>query len=193
MEEFSNDTVHLCDTMILIEGCKNGDRESQRLLYRHHYVYCMSICIRYAHSQEEAKDILNDGFMKVFSKIHLFDPAKSLKGWMRRIMINTAIDHFRNEKKHYYHSDISDYSNKGSNSNVIDDLSYNEIIELVHGLSPMYRMVFSLYVIEGYTHDDISRKLGISIGTSKSNLSKARGNLRKMLVKTNKELYEQYS
>ncbi len=178
--------------MVLIQGCQNGDRESQRLLYKHYYVYCMSICIRYAQSEEEAKEILNDGFMKVFSKIDQYDPAKTFKGWIRRIMINTAIDHFRSNKKHYYHEDIEEGYDEVLDSNVVDNMSYEEILSLVQKLTPVYRAVFSLYVIDGFGHEDIAKKLGISVGTSKSNLSKARANLKKMLVKTHKEVYEQY-
>ena len=177
--------------MILIQGCRNNDRESQRLLYKHYYVYAMSICIRYAQSEEEAKEILNDGFMKVFAKIKMYDSSKSFKGWLRRILINTAIDHFRANKKHYYHSDLEGCDDP-ADGNVISEMSYNELLGLVQKLSPMYRTVFSLYAIDGYSHEDIASELGISVGTSKSNLSKARANLRKMLVKTNKELYEQH-
>ncbi len=178
--------------MVLIQGCQNGDRESQRLLYKHYYVYCMSICVRYAQSEEEAREILNDGFMKVFNKIDQYDPEKPFKGWLRRIMINTAIDHFRSNKKHYYHADIEDGYDEVLEANAVDDMSYEEILLLVQKLTPMYRAVFSLYVIDGFSHEDIARELGISVGTSKSNLSKARANLKKMLVKTHKEVYEQY-
>lgn len=189
-EKEEND--HNPDSMILIKGCQNNDRESQRMLYKHYYGYAMSICIRYAQNREEAQEILNDGFMKVFSKIGMYDNKKSFKGWLRRILINTAIDHFRANKKHYYHADIEVVHEHAEGKDVIADMTHNEILELVQKLSPMYRTVFSLYVIDGYSHEDIAKELGISVGTSKSNLSKARANLRKMLVKTNKAIYEQY-
>lgn len=178
--------------MILIEGCKNYDKESQRMLYKHYYSYAMSICIRYSQNKEEAKEILNDGFLKVFNKIEKYNAQKSFKGWLRKILINTAIDHFRANKKHYYHTAIEVAKKEGLSKNVLDEMSYNEILELVQKLSPMYRTVFSLFVIDGYNHEEISNKLGISVGTSKSNLSKARANLRQMLIKTNREIYEQY-
>ena len=107
-------------------------------------------------------------------------------------MINTAIDHFRSNKKHYYHEDIEEGYDEVLDSNVVDNMSYEEILSLVQKLTPVYRAVFSLYVIDGFGHEDIAKKLGISVGTSKSNLSKARANLKKMLVKTHKEVYEQY-
>lgn len=178
--------------MILIEGCKSKNRESQRMLYKHYYGYAMSICVRYAQDQEEAREILNDGFMKVFAKIDMYDPKKSFKGWLRRILINTAIDHFRANKKHYYHADITEGHDQMDSVDVVDNMSHNDILELVQKLSPMYRTVFSLYAIDGYNHEEIAKQLGISVGTSKSNLSKARANLRKMLMKLNREIYEQY-
>ena len=178
--------------MVLIKGCQDGDRESQRLLYKHYFVYCMSICVRYAQSEEEAKEILNDAFIKVFNKINQYDTTKPFKSWLRRIMINTAIDHFRSNKKHYYHADIDEGYDEAVEANAVGDLSYKEILLLVQKLSPMYRAVFSMYVIDGYGHEDISQKLGISVGTSKSNLSKARANLKKMLMRMNKEIYEHY-
>lgn len=187
-----NNTINPDHDMILIEGCKIKDRESQRMLYKHYYGYAMSICVRYAQDHEEAREILNDGFMKVFAKIDMYDPKKSFKGWLRRILINTAIDHFRANKKHYYHADITEGHDQVSGADVIADLSHNDILELVQKLSPMYRTVFSMYAIDGYNHEEIAKQLGISVGTSKSNLSKARANLRKMLVKMNKEIYEQY-
>ncbi|MBL6449025.1 sigma-70 family RNA polymerase sigma factor [Fulvivirga sp. 29W222] len=188
----SNNTVNPDYDMILIEGCKSKNRESQRMLYKHYYGYAMSICVRYAQDHEEAREILNDAFMKVFAKIDMYDSKRSFKGWLRRIMINTAIDHFRANKKHYYHADITEGHDQQVSVDVIDDMSHNDILELVQRLSPMYRTVFSLYVIDGYNHEEIAKQLGISVGTSKSNLSKARANLRKMLMKMNKEIYEQY-
>ena len=178
--------------MVLIEGCKQGDRESQHMLYKHYYGYCMSICIRYSQSEDEAKEILNDAFFKVFTKIDQYDKNKPFRGWLRRIVINTAIDHFRSNKKHYYHTDIDEEAERLEVANVETDLSYKEILSLVQKLSPMYRTVFSMYVIDGYSHEDIAQELSISVGTSKSNLSKARANLRKMLVKSNEELYARY-
>ena len=179
--------------MILIQGCMKGDRESQKMLYKHYYGYAMSVCIRYAHSMEEAQEIMNDGFLKVFTKINQYDPKRSFKGWMRRIMINTAIDYFRSNKHHYNHQEIEVAKGEQEKEDVLRDLSYNEIIALVQKLSPGYRTVFSLYVIEGYSHEEIADKLGINVGTSKSNLSKARANLRSMLAKYDKEAYAKYS
>jgi len=145
--------------------------------------------MRYANNQDDMVEIVNDGFLKVFKELHAFKPVFdneeiALKGWMKRIMINTAIDHYRKNLKHRFQVDIyeekpSEIQYHGESS--IDKLSYEEIIKTVQKLSPAYRTVFSLYVIEGLSHDEIAKMIGISVGTSKSNLAKARMNLQKML------------
>lgn len=176
---------------VLIEGCRNQDKESQRLLYKHYYVYAYSICVRYTGSTDEARELLNDGFMKVFNKIDKYDTEKSFEGWLKRVLINTAIDHYRANKKHNGHASLNGHDREIS-SNAIDEISHKELLMLVQRLSPQYRTVFSLFVIDGFSHEDIAEKLNISVGTSKSNLSKARANLRQMLKITNKTIYEQY-
>lgn len=170
---------------LLLQGCRRNDRESQRLLYQHYYAYAMSICVRYSHSIEEAKEIVNDGFLKVFKKIDQYEEKEpSFKAWLRRIMINTAIDHYRKELKHYYHQDINAQTELVTNEgNGLNNLSHAELIGLIQQLSPAYRTVFNLYVIDGYTHQEIAGLLNISDGTSKSNLMKARAKLRKALGK----------
>jgi RNA polymerase sigma-70 factor (ECF subfamily) len=179
---------------ILIEGCKRNDRECQRLLYQHYYGYAMSICIRYCRSLNESKEIVNDGFMKVFERIEQHHESASFKGWLRRIMIHTAIDHYRKEVKHYNTKEIAEANVKEENSaNVLDEIAYSELIAMIQNLSPQYRAVFNLYVIDGFTHDEIAETLNISSGTSKSNLMKARAVLRKMLEKLNRQdLYAKY-
>ena len=179
---------------LLIQGCKQNDRESQRLLYQHYYGYAMSICSRYCRSLEESKEIVNDGFMKVFKKLDQHETESSFKAWLRRIMINASIDHYRKELKHHHQSGLSPEMISGAVQNTaVDDLSYTELIGMVQRLSPGYRAVFNLYVIDGFTHQEIGEILGISEGTSKSNLMKARDNLKKMLEKVNRgDLYSKY-
>ena len=179
---------------LLLQGCKKNDRESQRLLYQHYYGYAMSICVRYCRSYEESKEIVNDGFMKVFKKIDQHETESSFKAWLRKIMINSAIDHYRKEVKHHNqlvaNQEVLPITTTNS---AIDDLSYAELIAMIQRLSPGYRAVFNLHVIDGFTHEEISGILGISEGTSKSNLMKARENLKKMLEKVNKgDLYTRY-
>ncbi|MBK7562283.1 MAG: RNA polymerase sigma factor [Chitinophagaceae bacterium] len=152
----------------------------------------MAICDRYAKKQEDAVEILNDGFLKIFKEIHHYKPAyadvvSSFKGWLRKIMVYTAIDHFRKNQKHQLVTQLDNvvYQVETIQEDAIDKLSYEEIIRAIQGLSPGYRTVFNLFIIEGLSHDEIAGKLGISTGTSKSNLSKARRQLQKILFKQN--------
>lgn len=184
---------------ILIDACIQKNRESQKKLYAYFFEYASGICLRYAKSNDDAIEILNDGFLKVFTELKKFEckhenVVASFKTWLKKIMIFTAIDHFRKNKKHYQLSDMNDdvlmiAVNEETN---LDKLSYKEIIECVQKLPPAYKTVFSLYVLDGFTHEEIGNQLGIAIGTSKSNLSKARMHLQKMIGELQKnEPYEQ--
>jgi RNA polymerase sigma factor (sigma-70 family) len=175
---------------LLIQGCKRNDRDSQRLLYQHYYSYALSICARYSRNLTEAKEVVNDGFMKVFGKIDQYHPDSSFKGWIRKIMINTAIDQYRKELKHQYQEPVEMANKVFIEPQAVTDLSHEELIGLVQKLSPAYRAVFNLYVIDGHTHEEIGKMLNISTGTSKSNLLKARENLRNMLEGLNRISYE---
>ena len=175
-----------------VEACALNNRGSQKILYSSFYGYAMAICDRYANKQEDAVEILNDGFLKVFREIHHYHPAysdvvSSFKGWLRKIMVYTAIDHFRKHHKHRMVTQLDNgvYQVANIGEDAVEKLSYEEIIRSVQGLSPGYRTVFNLFVIEGLSHDEISQKLGISVGTSKSNLSKARRQLQGILFKQN--------
>jgi len=175
-----------------VEGCSLNRRESQKILYSSFYGYAMAICDRYTSKQDDAIEILNDGFLKVFREIHHYQPAyadviSSFKGWLRKIMVYTAIDHFRKNQKHQAVTGLDNvvYQVESPGEDAIDKLSYEEIIRAVQELSPGYRTVFNLFVIEGQSHEEIAGHLGISTGTSKSNLSKARRQLQKILFKQN--------
>lgn len=176
----------------LIQACIKGDKSSQKALYKSFYGYAMSICMRYSMNREEAAEVMNDGFMKVFTKLTKYDTSRSFKGWLRKIMINTALDNYRHNLKHYYQQDIETSPDVSASGNVLADMAYEDIVGLVQKLSPAYRTVFNLYVMDGYTHEEIAEMLSISVGTSKSNLSKARENLRSLLKK-NKDEYARYS
>jgi RNA polymerase sigma-70 factor (ECF subfamily) len=153
----------------------------------------MKICYRYSNATEECEEIVNEGFVKLFKNIHQFDETRqedtllSLKGWFKRILINTCIDHYRKTNSsvngHVLTHESETIADQGETG--IDMLSYKEIIEAIRLLSPAYRAVFNLFVIEGLSHEEISQTLGISVGASKSNLSKARDNLRKLLQNKN--------
>jgi len=169
----------------LLAGCKRGERVYQKQLYELFHGKMLAVCMRYTGSREEAKDILNEGFMKVFTHIHKYQPQHSLESWIRRIMINNAIDNYRKTKKHRNQLDIEECYWHAEEETVTSNLSAQEILGLVQKLSPAYRAVFSLYVLEGYSHKEVAQKLGISEGTSKSNLAKARGKLQKWVLELN--------
>jgi RNA polymerase sigma factor (sigma-70 family) len=175
-----------------IERCALNNRESQKKIYSSFYGYAMAVCDRYTNSQDDAVEILNDGFLKIFKEIHRYKPAysdvvSSFKGWMRKIMVYTAIDHFRKNYKHQFTTDLDSgiVQVSSGGEDALDRISYEDIIRSIQDLTPGYRAVFNLFVIEGFTHEEISDQLGISIGTSKSNLAKARRQLQKILFRQN--------
>ncbi len=183
------------DLDIHIKGCALNNRESQKKLYNSFYGYAMSVCDRYVSKEEDASEILNDGFLKIFKEIHHFKPSyadvlNSFKGWLRKIMVYTAIDHFRKNNKHKNVIELETamvYLPK-ENETAFDKISYDEIIRFIQELSPAYRTVLNLFIVEGFSHDEIAQQLGISVGTSKSNLAKARKQLQKILYYQNKIL-----
>ena len=171
-----------------IRGCALNERESQKKIYNSFYGYAMAICDCYANNEDDAVEILNDGFLKIFREVHRYKPAyaneiNSFKGWLRKIMVCTAIDHFRKNKKHRLvgELDIAVLQITVHEEDGLDKISYDEIIRLIQHLSPAYRTVLSLFIIEGYSHEEIAEQLGISVGTSKSNLAKARKQLQNIL------------
>ncbi|TCD10845.1 sigma-70 family RNA polymerase sigma factor [Pedobacter frigidisoli] len=173
-----------------IQGCVRNERDSQKALYKHFYSFAMGICLRYANDRLDAAGILNDGFFKAFKNISKYEPAKAFMPWLGRIITNTAIDYYRANLKFADHVDLEDHENISQVSSVYDKLAYNDLLALVQKLSPAYRTVFNLYAIDGYTHEEISETLKISIGTSKSNLFKARQKLQEMLKVTDFKTYE---
>lgn len=158
----------------------------QEALYQRFAPKMYGVCLRYAGNAEEAEDIVQEGFIKVFRKMDSFRSEGSFEGWIRRIFVNTAIEHFR--RKNYLQpvTEKEENSMEGKYLSVLDSLAEKEIIALIQQLSPGYRAVFNMYVIEGYTHREIADALGISEGTSKSQLSRAKSVLQEK-VRTNFE------
>ena len=178
-----------------IKGCALNNRESQKKIYGSFYTYAMTICNRYAGSEEDALEILNDAFLKVFKEIGNFKPAyqdvsNSFKGWIRKIVIYTSIDHYRKNLKYRLRTELNEnvISLSSFSAGAIEKISHEEIIIAIQKLSPAYRAVINLFIIEGYSHEEISRMLDISVGTSKSNLWKARQHLQKIILKQNEVL-----
>lgn len=181
----------------LIDGCLQGDRRSQRRVYEMFYGKMMAVCMRYTKNTDQAKDILQDAFIKVFNSMEKFNRAGSFEGWIRRIVVNTAIDQFRRSKNAYLllgeERSIEDFGDQDSEDVIADeeadeewDVKPADVINAMQKLTPAYRAVFNLYVFEELTHKEIAEMLGINIGTSKSNLAKAKHNLKKLLTKEHK-------
>jgi RNA polymerase sigma-70 factor (ECF subfamily) len=167
----------------LINGCIEGNRRMQEELYRRFSPRMYAVCLRYAGNAEEAEDILQEGFIKVFKKLDSFRSEGSFEGWVRRIFVNTAIEHFRRKRYLMPVTEKEENTIEGKYISVLDELAEKDILALVQELSPGYRTVFNMYVVEGYTHKEIADMLGISEGTSKSQLSRAKVILQDM-VKT---------
>ncbi|MDQ3192651.1 MAG: sigma-70 family RNA polymerase sigma factor [Bacteroidota bacterium] len=172
----------------IVSGCKKGDKKCQEKLYKIFYGKMMVVCSRYTDNTDEAKDILQEGFIKVFNSLHKFDFEGSFEGWVRRIMVNTAIDNFRKNKKvvTLFDNNIPienlDYPEDNSSETLISNkIKAADVLEAISKLSPAYKTVFNLYAIDGFSHQQISDELNISVGTSKSNYSKAKQNLKKIL------------
>jgi RNA polymerase sigma-70 factor (ECF subfamily) len=176
-------------TESLIEDCKKRSRSAQEKMYQLYYGYAMSVSLPYSSTEEEAQEVVNDAFIKVFLNLSKYDTKQPFKGWFRRILINTAIDSLRSNKKYNYHLDVANETIEDRfDENIIEKMSAEEILKLVQALPPAYKMVFNLYAIEGYKHHEIAGKLQITEGTSKSNLAKARNKLRNALQSLNQNV-----
>ena len=168
----------------IIEGCRRQDRAFQKELYQLFYQYTLKVGLNYASSLEEAREIVNDVFLKVFHKIDSYNIDQPFKPWLNVITVYTAIDYYRKNIKNEPKTDELDLvSDLWVASDVIARISAEELRELVQTLSPAYRAAINLYAIDGYDHNEIAAMLGISVGASKSNLFKARARLKILLQK----------
>lgn len=158
----------------LIQGCLAGDRRMQEELYRRFSPRMYGVCLRYAGNAEEAEDILQEGFIKIYKKLNSYRGEGSFEGWIRRIFVNTAIEHFRRKTYQQPITEKHETTVEAQYLSVLDELAEKDILKLIQELSPGYRTVFNLYVVEGYTHKEIGDMLNISEGTSKSQLSRAK-------------------
>ena len=174
------------DMYTLVEGCKNNDRSCQRKVYELLYGKMMTVCRRYCRDRDEATDVLQDGFVKVFEKISLYNHEGVFEGWVRRIMVNTALDALRKKKNEFLSEDVTMFHNEVDESedeSFYSEIKMEDILKAMEQLSPMYRAVFNLYAIEGLTHQEIAEELSITVGTSKSNYFKAKANMKEQLNK----------
>lgn len=181
------------DLESIITACLAKDPRAEKALIKIFYSYARSISMRYTSSNEEAEEVLNDGFLKVFNNLAKYDHALPFKAWLRTIIVNTAVDHYRKHSKYAQQVDIEEVEITDLSVDVISKISADEILNLVQQLSPAYRMVFTLYVIDGYNHREIAEMLGIKEGTSKSNLQDARKKLQMMIKNAFPHLYLAYA
>jgi RNA polymerase sigma-70 factor (ECF subfamily) len=165
----------------LIGGCIKKDRYSQKMLYKAFYGFSMGICLRYANNRDEAAEVMNQGFFKVFTRIETYDRSRPFKAWLGRIMTNASIDYYRANLKMAYTDDLDKAEHISDGDFADKKLNYDDLLKMVQKLPPAYRAVFNLFAVEGYTHEEIGELLNISAGTSKSNLHKARQKLKQMI------------
>ncbi len=183
----------MLDTYNILKGCMNNDSRFQKLFYERYLNFALKISFRYVHSFENAADAANDAFVKIFRNIHKFEIRDAdkleamLMGWIKKIVVNASIDYMSKENLTPQNIELPDgvWNKPGSEQSGENKLAYKELILLVRKLSPGYRVVFNLYVIDGYTHAEIAAILDISVGTSKSNLAKAKAFLQKHFIKDN--------
>lgn len=165
----------------LIKGCIGRDRKMQEMLYHRFSPKMYAVCLRYSKNADDAQDLLQEGFIKVYKNLEKFRGEGSFEGWVRRIFVNTSIEHFRRNVNNQSLTETQEVTIEDKEWNALDTLAEKDIISMVQELSPGYRQVFNMYVIEGYSHRDIGEILGISEGTSKSQLARAKGILQKMV------------
>lgn len=165
----------------LIEGCKKCNRHSQQLLYQEFYSFAMRICIRFVNNRYEASEVLNEGFFKALTNIEKFDENRSFKAWLSKIMYNVSIDYYRTNLKNNKTEELDCADGVEVDTEIEKKLNYDDLLAMVQSLSPSYKMVFNLYVIDCYSHEEIAKMLGISESSSRSNLHKARQKLKQMI------------
>lgn len=171
----------------LLKACQGGERSAQRQFYEHFKSKMFVVCLRYADNRQDAEDMLQEGFIKVFRDLHQYRGEGNLEGWVRRVIVNTALQHLRQQKKLLPVTDLEDEAYRlGEEDPVFEE--ENEmakiLLRLMHHMPSGFRTVLNLYVLEGYTHPQIAEQLGISVGTSKSQLNRAKTFLKGLLEKT---------
>ena len=167
------------DFKSIISDCIAGSQKAQAKLYHHFAPKMFGVCMRYAKDATEAEDNLQDGFIKVFANLKSFRQEGSFEGWIRRIMINVSLEKLRKLHLMYPIEDVAVYDSVNISDDVIAKISADELVKLIQELPPRYRMVFNLYVIEGFSHQEIAKEMSITQGTSKSNLARAREIMKK--------------
>jgi RNA polymerase sigma factor (sigma-70 family) len=174
----------------LVKRCKTGQRKAQEMLYKQFAAKMLGVCMRYAIDKMEAEDMLQNGFIKVFSKIDDYRGEGSFEGWVRRIMVHSSIEYYRRHHKMMQLVDLDSSPEPTVNAAATSNLDAKDLLMLIKGLAPGYRMVFNLFAIDGYSHKEIAAMTGISEGASKSQLSRARAILKEQILSFEKKRYE---
>ena len=182
--------IHRSEEEVLIHKCRESDRQAQQELYNKYASKMYAICLRYVKDSAQAEDVTITAFVKVFNKIDQFKGDGSFEGWIRRIMVNESLGFIRKNKSMYLEVDIEMADREPDYSTLGNELEAQDLMKLVQQLPVGYRTVFNLYAIEGYSHQEIAEELGVSVNTSKSQLSRARALLQKQLLKTEAVLYK---
>jgi RNA polymerase sigma-70 factor (ECF subfamily) len=167
----------------IIKGCLAGERASQKALYEHFAGKMLGVCMRYAKDRAEAEDMLQEGFLKVFQGMPKFKFEGSFEGWVRRIMVYNAINHYKHRSRQFQEDLDQENYDTGFNDNILEKISAKEIVALIQHMPEGYRAIFNLYAIEGYSHKEIAEKLNIAVGTSKSQYSRAKQHMQGLLAK----------
>ena len=167
------------DEITLANKCLEGDQRAQRKLFEMYAPKMMGVCLRYMKDHAQAEDVLQDGFVKVFTKLEKYSGDGSLEGWVRRIMVNTALDHLRKSNKFNANVSMDEVGYKvESDADVLASLIEEDLLKLIQEMPTGYKTVFNMFAIEGYSHKEIGEKLGVSENTSKSQYSRAKAYLR---------------
>jgi RNA polymerase sigma-70 factor (ECF subfamily) len=169
----------------LIQKAKDGDKKSIEMLYKQFYGFAMSVALRYSNSRDEACEIVNDSFMKAFDRMKQYQVENSFKGWFRRIIVNTSIDYYRRNSRYAAIMDIEKAESESLSPDIIDHLTYEDILGLIRSLPEILRIVFNLYEIEGYDHNEIGVQLGIPASTSRTYLARSKKKLREKVLEIN--------
>jgi len=165
----------------LVKGCAGGDKRSQEILYKRYFSFAMSICIRYTRDGNEAMEIVNDSYMKVLEGLSDYDSSRPFKPWFGKVLVNTAIDNYRKNLKHNEHLSINSITESEEQEPEIEaELSVNDILKLYRYLPGQYKITFNLFELEGYSHEEIGRMMGVTASTSRSNLARAKKMLREL-------------
>lgn len=182
------------DFRSVIAACIAGNNQAQHILFKKYFGYAKSVCLRYTYSPEEAEEVLNEGFFKVFNNLERYDPEQPFKAWLRTVMVNNAISYFRRNKKHYTaRTAFDEIPEPGVADDAVSEITAGEIMQLIHELKPIYKTVFLMYAVDGYSHKEIAAMLEINEATVRSQYARARAQLQEVILVHYPDLANQHT